>query len=351
LGRIKGSAAKGSVAGSGKTSRCGGYGALGKIGLDEDSFEIFSDHVEDKSPQFPLNYLNRAVHNGATVVVFLNPIHDGIKIQRGLYTWIPSIPTLDFTHDKLIYPNDFRSYPDMKYEFLAPILAEDVDLPVLLRVTTPANQETIHLFANANGDSLGCLIPLGNGFLLVLPKFISNEDVIETFLHRVVPKMYDLQHKSGLVEMFVSPVEQERLKQLAQLEKASAQIAEGLASERVGLETARREKANTISKDPTARRVLAYYDTAKLNEESALFYLYKMIEAIENKYGGEANGIKAVGASEEWKFVKRLANKSYADVRHAPKPTEIIEKPSRDEIEAAFKNTEKVVLAYFRTLF
>lgn len=49
--------------------------------------------------------------------------------------------------------------------------------------------------------------------------------------------------------------------------------------------------------------------------------------------------------------MKRLANESYRDARHAPKPTDIIKQWSEAEIEKCFEDTEKVVMGYFATLF
>jgi hypothetical protein len=96
---------------------------------------------------------------------------------------------------------------------------------------------------------------------------------------------------------------------------------------------------------------LAYHNEATRQPEVALFYLYKIIESIEHKFGGEAAGMASVGAATEWKSIKRLANESYRDARHAPKPTDIIKKWTETEIKKCFEDTEKVIMAYFATLF
>ncbi|MGC2765790.1 MAG: hypothetical protein WB607_09815, partial [Candidatus Acidiferrum sp.] len=93
--------------------------------------------------------------------------------------------------------------------------------------------------------------------------------------------------------------------------RESEQIKERQDKARIELEAAKREKSAVINKDATAKQILIYYDQAKRQDDAALFYLYKVIEAIENKYGGEAPAIKAVGAGAEWKSVKKLANESY----------------------------------------
>jgi hypothetical protein len=112
-----------------------------------------------------------------------------------------------------------------------------------------------------------------------------------------------------------------------------------------------REKQTVIDADPTARQILIYHDYARRQDDAALYYLYKIVEAVENKFGGERDGIAAVGAGTEWKAVKKLANESYRDARHAPKPGDVIRKWTQAEINECFKNTEAVVIAYFATLF
>ena len=84
--------------------------------------------------------------------------------------------------------------------------------------------------------------------------------------------------------------------------------------------SAKRKKINVIEADETAKQIQIYYDHSLRQDDAALYYLYKVIESIENKFGGEAVGIAAVGEQVAWKAVKRLANESYRDARHAPKP-------------------------------
>ena len=49
--------------------------------------------------------------------------------------------------------------------------------------------------------------------------------------------------------------------------------------------------------------------------------------------------------------MKKLANESYRDARHAPKPGDVIKKWTDAEITECFKNIEVIVTAYFNTLF
>jgi hypothetical protein len=310
----------------------------------------------DYTPQFKLEYMQSRIENGATFVAFLNQISDNIKVQRIVYGWIPFMPPIEPTHDKFVHVNQFDSFPDWDWKLLAPIVNKDeIDLPVLQKVSPPKPQEyrkdVFRLFENNHGECLGVLIRRGDGQLIVLPKFRSNEAVVESFLYYVLPRLYNTDTRIGLIDEFASPAERKSREALHELEIRSEEIKSRQESERKQVEKAKREKSTAINADATAKQILVYYDQAKRQDAAALFYLYKIIEAIENKYGGETDGIKAVGAGTEWKSVKRLANESYRDARHAPKPTDIIKQWSPVEIKKCFEDTQKVVMAYFATLF
>jgi len=171
------------------------------------------------------------------------------------------------------------------------------------------------------------------------------------FLHRVAPRIYRTTTNIGLIDSYSSPNEKEARTKVQRLIDAEKEIVAQLGEARGLFSSATREKERVINGDETAKQILTYYELARRQDESALFYLYKIIEAIENKFGGEFQGIKAVGPATEWKAVKRLANESYRDARHPPKPGEIVKKWTAAEIKECFKNTETVVRAYFETLF
>jgi hypothetical protein len=79
--------------------------------------------------------------------------------------------------------------------------------------------------------------------------------------------------------------------------------------------------------------------------------LYKIIDAIQKKFGGETAATHKLGKSKEWKLIGKLANASYGDIRHAPKPGDKIKDWSRDEIKDGFSAARSVLAAYFTTLF
>jgi len=317
---------------------------------------IEAEEIEDCSPEYNLEHLADTITGGATFVVFVNRVVDDIRGQNLLYRWIPFMPTIRFTKDKQIGSNDFKGYPDDQCRFLAPVVdANEVEIPVLQKLVTPAPQEyprdIFTLFGNANGEKLGVFITRGRGSLVVLPQFKSNEEGIATFVQRVLPKIYESASRIRLVDKYVSPSERDALAQVTEREAELALIEEGLEQRRVALATAKREKENVILQDPTAKQILNYYDTALRQDDVALFYLYKAVELIENNYGGESGAIKKFGVGAEWKFLKKTANASYADIRHAPKPGDVIHQWTDDDIEGCFEACEKIVSAYFESLF
>lgn len=321
---------------------------------------VISDSIKDETPHFPLSNLDARIKSGATLVAFLNPVHRELSRQRRLYDWIPEMPPLEFTHDKIVYGNRFDEYAETPFkDQLAPVVVTDeLSIPTLIKLKPPKYERqafcvpvVVDLFWNGNGECLGLQLLHGQGRLILLPKFKSNCDMIEIFLHRVVPKIYKEASPSGLMDLYRSPLEANASAELAELLILEKEVRERQGIARSQLAAAIRAKAKVIGDDATAKQILIYYDLARRQDEAALFYLYKMVETIENKFGGEYEAIKTVGASTEWKAVKRLANESYRDARHAPKPGEVVKKWTDAEIKDCFKNTERVVMAYFETLF
>jgi len=312
--------------------------------------------IQDLTPHFGLERLRSRIESGATCLIFVNPLSLSEGNQNAAYSWIPYMPPLALTHDKLIGSNSFTDYPDLKWKALAPIVNKhDVELPVLRKVMAPPpkqfDNDVFVLMSNGQGDALGVLILRGKGRHILLPKFKSNHEVVETFLHRVLPAMYNLKANVGLVDQYKSPTERATADKLKELDLQRKYVESQLTAGRSELQAARREKSGLINSDATAKNILVYHDIAVRQDAVALHYLYKIIEILENKYGGEAEGIRALGCNAEWKHVKRSANESYGDMRHAPKPGDVIKKWSPEDIKKCFSDTEKIILSYFEALF
>jgi hypothetical protein len=322
----------------------------------KDGGEIQLDDIHNSTPQFAIEKLKERIENGGTCLIFVNPLSKFQKNQNAAYDWIPYMPLIVPTHDKVIISNSFSNYPDSAWELLAPIINKhEMDLPVLWKIKSPPRapytNDVFVLMSNNQSDVLGVLILRGSGRLIILPKFKSNDEIIEIFLDRVLPNMYSLKTKVSLVDQYESPAERVTAEKLGELQLQRKYVESQLTAKRSELQSARREKSRIIGADETAKRILIYHDIAVRQDSVALFYLYKILEILENKYAGEAEAIKALGCSAEWKHVKRSANESYGDIRHAPKPGDVIKKWTREEIKKSFSDTEKVVLSYFEVLF
>jgi hypothetical protein len=222
--------------------------------------------IEDKTPEFELKYLESRIRNGATLLVFVNRLSDSIESQRALYSWIPHMPGIRFTSDKAVGGSRFQDYPESSWRVLAPVVApESLAFPVLQKLDSPEARDyprdVFPLFWNGHGDDLGVLIMRGDGRLIVLPKFRSNEDVIETFLHRVVPRMYPGTARTGLVEAFVSLDELAEQDQLRELELQEKYVKDRESAARSRLASAIRQKSISIEADGTAKQILVYWTT------------------------------------------------------------------------------------------
>jgi hypothetical protein len=318
--------------------------------------EVTANDITKATSHFSLTHLKDTIDRGATCLVFVNPISEIAGNQNNAYSWIPYMPQIIPTHDKLVTSNPFDRYPDYKWVSLAPIVnSHDVSIPVLRKVIppdkAPYENDVLYLMWNSQAGALGVLVLRGHGRLIVLPRFKSNDDVIERFLDHVMPELYDTKARAGLVDRYQSPNESAESEALWGLQLQREQVESQISTGRVRLEAARREKANLINADATAKQIVIYYDTARRQDSMALFYLYKIIEIIENRFGGEAAGIKALGLSVEWKHVKRSANESYGDMRHAPKPGDVVKKWTSEAIKKCFVDTENIIWAYFGSLF
>lgn len=314
---------------------------------------ISEDGIQNHTPEYNLTDVYGHFKRGAVMLVFVNRIADDIAAENNAYEWVPFMPAMAFTKDHKVHITTALEGDHCK--FLAPIVSlPHIKMPVLQKLSWFApldGQGSVPLIHNRNREMLSTFLERGEGKLIILPECRSNEEVISIFLHRVVPKLYDLETRSNLMERFISPEEKQMQDGIEKIQQKMAELNEAIETGNEKLNSARRNKIQTIKQDETAIRILNYYDLATQQDDVALFYLYKVIEALENKYGGEKESKAKLGCNTEWNLIGRLANVSYADIRHAPKPAEKIKEWAQEEIEECFKATEKIVHAYLATLF
>src|SRR5437867_4400816 len=137
------------------------YNPTSALKLNDKYVEATS--IKDYSPEYSLKPLQDHILNGATFLIFVNRVSEEPKSQNTAYDWIPFMPGLSPTKDKVVRSNSFQDYPDSDCEYLAPVVTvAELDIPVLQKIQTPPRQEFHHdifsLFWNAHGEDLGLLM-------------------------------------------------------------------------------------------------------------------------------------------------------------------------------------------------
>jgi len=238
--------------------------------------------------------------------------------------------------------------------YLSPLVVKDsLKIPILQTINVPLRirEGGALLFYNMNREILGISLEIGDGQLIILPEYKSNEEIIATFLNRVIPKIYETQSKVNIIDLFLSLGEEKIKEEMQKLENEREILDKKFEPAKEKLATATRIKIQTIESDDTANLVLKYHDNALKQDDVALFYLYKIIEVLEKKYGGEKEAKDIIGCNTEWNLIGKVANASYADIRHAPKPGEKIKEWSSEDIKACFEGVVKIIQVYLKTLF
>ncbi len=323
---------------------------------DGSGLYVESDEIQNLTPEYSLDYLSEHIMRGATFLIFVNHVADDIEKQNEAYDWIPFMPETYFTKDH--QPIASRVSDDPHYNYLASIvLQKSLKTPILQKIKPPRPNENVyppdifHLFFNRNYEILGVFIKRGLGQLIILPECQNNEEIVGIFLNRVMPKIYNLETKINLIDQFLSQEELTIINEVREVEGVIQKANEALEVAKEKLASANRNKVQTIKNNETAVLILNYYELATQQDDVALFYLYKIIEALEKKYGGEKEAKNLLGCNNEWNLIGKIANATYADIRHAPKPGEKIKPWEQNEIDDCFKAVRKIIDTYLKTLF
>ena len=324
------------------------------IELTRDYHNLLHDHVlQDFDPL--LDHLKR----GAIVLIFINAFTDDLSLLNEAYSWVPNMPEIAVTRDfkpVVITPVNLLFSPQSKrdaFEEVTPLLQVDnLKLPVRHKIVLNSDfSEAVPLFRNRQHDVLGLSLKISGGRIIVLPEHKDNEDLIGNFLTRVLPRLRSGPIRRDIVDSFVSPMERTAKQEMQDVESERQTLDQRLEKAQEQLAFGGRSKRKTIESDETAARIISYYNTATQQEDVALFYLYKIIDAIENKFGGATAAKQRVGNDDDWRLIGKIANASYGDIRHAPKPGEIIKPWTKEEIDDCFGAAKRILKAYFTTLF
>ena len=104
------------------------------------------------------------------------------------------------------------------------------------------------------------------------------------------------------------------------------------------------------SRDSHLRRGYDYLEQAREDETNRLINLYKFVETLESKFGGEAEIIKALNVKTEVKTIKKFANDGQYDERHAPKVPGASVRVSSENKNLATTYADKIMRAYEKSL-
>jgi len=230
--------------------------------------------IQDIAPEYSLTHLQNHILRGATFVTFVNHVAKDVGKQNEAYNWIPFMPEIKFTKDH--QPIAIRIDTDYDHDFLAPIISQsNLKIPVLQKIYPPEPNRRVYpkdvvpLFFNLNYEILGVFIKRGEGSLIILPECQSNEEIINIFLHRVIPQMYKLETQINLIDKFSSPEEITTQKEIKKIEDNIKELDEALGAAKEGFTSARLNKIQTIKKDETATLILNYYDLATQQDEKS----------------------------------------------------------------------------------
>ena len=311
--------------------------------------------IQDVTPNYQLSEISSHVNRGAIVLAFVKElVPDNQDAIRQAYSWIPAMPLPEATSDTKI----INQVTTTSLGFLSPIVSSHfVKKPVRqkLPVGTLEGKPYIvnTLYMNLNNDPLGLIIGVGKGEVILLPDCESNDEIINTFLKRVVPKIMDTTSGTNisLIDSFKSPEEQKLSSEISSHKKQVAVLESKIESLLEKSNLAKVKKNKILSEDDTTKQILRYYDLATEQPDMALFYLYKITDTLKKKFKSEKDAIKVLGVANEWKYIGKVANASYGDMRHAPTPGEPVKEWSDQEIEKCFECARGIIYSYFKTLF
>jgi len=200
---------------------------------------------------------------------------------------------------------------------------------------------------NKRRDNLASSYKTNDGLVVVLPEFPNNNEVMLHFMDYVYPALYEV--KPNLPD-FLELHKIEKIKSLIESRKTSQDLLEKTEKEIISTNSKITAEYNRIEEviknDPTAVSILGYLDDILDNKLNAWFSAYKITEKISDLYGGDIEAKKALGINEEFNFIRRIANETHRDTRHAPKPGEIVNPPKKEDIEKIIGFSKNIVKAY-----
>lgn len=315
----------------------------------------------NQSPEIDFSYEAILSHLGdrGHWLVFLNRLTDNLILQQRLYSWLPTKPALQLTLDqKIKRPREMPPYMDKFTPLIDSPRSVQIRQPVRLKLTgadlryQSGAGAFLPLVENYRSEYLAGVVSLFYGTMTFLPSCENNDDAAVFFLDYVWPNLMPKAARGGLAEEFLSPAENDieaEIRKLRETFNSTQNAYHGLQTK--GSE-ARQAKLAKITGDETAQRILGYYRDAEEDQKNVHAHLYKVRDAISNRYSNDTAAKAAlVDCNAEWNLLGLLTNAPSKDARHAPKPGEPVQLLSAGDVQKLFAAAKKMILAYFGTLF
>ncbi len=304
--------------------------------------------IENVTPEIHINDIKDFLSRSGLLVIFMNELDISGKREQAIYSWIPKVPYCFSTSDTKL---DIELDPEDKIEqAFRPIFRD-------LKIKTPVKRSSHYhrdyqypkvFCRNKRGDILASLYTIDGGYVVLLPEFESNLDVINHIATHVYPCLFevspDIPDFLNLKKTTKAIVLEKKLKdEEANLKKATSSIKK--IREDLVIENNMVEKI--LQKDQTSIKLMGYLRDMLEDKRNSWYPAYKIKEAISDVFGGEKGAKQKLGHNSKFNYIKKIANESNRDTRHPPRQGEVVNPPSEEEVEKITKYTIQLVESYF----
>lgn len=286
------------------------------------------------------------------IVAFFNELsQNDIRTEYAVQSWIPNVPYPFPTNDRVINKTlDIENKTAKAFYYLF----KDFTPKLPVKRKSVYHSEYIYpdfFLKNQRRDILASSYEVDNGLVIVLPEFKSNDDIIVHFMDYIYPALYEIKpnlpdflelHKTSKIQLLTDERGIKK-KQLEGIEKAIISKNSQIVEEYNRIE-------DKIRKDAIAVSLLGYLDDILDNKLNAWYPAYKITEKVFDYFGSEAEAKKALRLNEEINFIRRIANETHRDTRHAPKPGEIVNPPKKVDIDQIINFSRNIVKKYIDKL-
>lgn len=317
----------------------------------EDKGRYYIRGVINETPEVRTSDIKDFFKNSGMLVVFFNPHDVDSQKEQALYSWIPKIPLLLRTKDR-----EFKKTLDFENEDHIPFrsLFRDFSPSLPIQRCTNYIEEFTYpniFLRNARGDTLASSYKVDNGVVVVLPVFPSNNEVMEHIVTHTYPKLFNVEPDlPNYLSLKKSPKLISLEKELAdckeEIRKITLKI--GKLNEQVIQENNRIEKI--IKQDSAAVKTIGYLEDMMDDPSQSWYPAFKITETLFDHFGGESATKSAIDNNTKFNFIRKIANESFRDTRHSPKPGEVVSPPTDEEIKKIVKYSLALVKTYLEYL-